>query len=114
MKSIVNVTIGQPYGDISFVYIPVALNVSVDDTDDDAPPDVSQTWMEVMLSHATVLAGRERVASRVSECLDHFRPDWSPFGIAMVETKLQTFVAKTDLTPFSAGWFADPESMTEH
>jgi hypothetical protein len=114
MKSIVNATIGRPYADTNFVYIPMALNVSQDDTDDDEPPHVVQSWLEVVLTHATVAAGRERVSARLSECLDHFRPDWSPHGLAMLEAQLQTFVAKTDLSHFSANWFADPTSLTEH
>jgi hypothetical protein len=32
----------------------------------------------------------------------------------MVAAKLRTFLGNTDLTPYSAHWFADPDTETVH
>jgi hypothetical protein len=114
VKSIISATIGQPFTDLDYVSIPLALNVSTDDRDDDEVPAITPTWVTIDLTHKTVQEGSDKVMVRAMQCLDVLRPDWSPIGIDMVAAKLRTFLGNTDLTPYSAHWFADPDTETVH
>ena len=115
MRSVIDITIGEPDKKIDGIVIPIGMHISDDAWDDDDQPIVEYTTAGIFLSHSILVAGRGEIAEKIGAQLADQRTNYSTLGWEKINSALIEYLAKHDITDLvPVGWFEDPTSETHH
>lgn len=115
MRSLTEVTIGQPIFGEYGVKVPVRFIYSDDDNDDGIKlPSLFEDNLDFHFTYRTMQKGTDVIRELVSEWLEEARTNYAASGFEKYQAAVDKFLTNTDFPSLAKHWFEDPESSTIH
>lgn len=114
MKSVLNVQIGKPIPIENGLRLPIAVDVTDDDSDDNDMPVVTYQVMQLMFSHRALAMGQANLCEEALMELGQVRMKYAASGYAKIEAALRAYLNKNDITKMAEPYIPEPDNRYIH
>lgn len=115
MKSVVDVEIGKIEEFPEFIVIPIWLQASDDDSDDESMPVLQSGSLRLAIAFDSLQGTQEEVSNRIKNFIrEHYRTSMAGSGFDKLIEGIDKFLAKNDVSVYGKKYIPTPASSTRH
>lgn len=114
MQSVSDITIGKPQMEDVGITVPLMVNFSDDDSDNDLPPWMQWASLQMFIPYSFCAHGEDHLRTQMMATVEAFMSNYGPITRHRIRAAFEAYLEKHTFSQFGNRYIPEPSSYVRH